>query len=168
MPSGSDVYRHIAEQTREIVGDAIVGVGAFEPASKTLATCAVLGLGNLSEPLTTLLGCDIARWRGRMTDEALAALATARLLPIRGGLYELFFKQPPMGFSRWVERFCGLGALFAIGLVTDGQLRGDVVICLRRGATLVNGGEIEAFAAQSAALLAESSPRDHPSGRLPR
>ena len=165
MPEAIDVYRYIAEQTRDIVGDAIVGVASFDPASKTLSTRAVIGLGNLAEALTTLLGCDIGCWHDRMTDEAVAALSTARLSPVPGGLYGLFFRRPPIGFSRWVERFCDLGDLFAIGLVADGQLRGDVVIALRSGATIQNRGAVEAFAAQSAALLAAPSVADASGGQ---
>jgi len=99
-----------------------------------------------------IMGRDPVGMSFKLDDEAKRQLSRGKLLKVPGGIYDL---SPgiPRPVCQALEKFLGLGDVYALGFVEEGNLLGSVAILLRRETELRNRNIIETFANQASVAL---------------
>ena len=151
----SGVYEGIALRTREAVRNSVVVVSIYDTATDCAEIKAVHGLGTLMQTVHDFLGRSLKGWRGRLTTRARDDLTSGTLHYIEGGVHEAFFRRVPAGLAQWVERLCGITAIYARGLLSDEGLEGSVVIVLRGAERFACPPDLDGFYQQAAGQMAE-------------
>ncbi len=152
LPLGEDIYRLIGEKIRGLTANAIVVVNSFDEASDSICARALLGLGKRTRAVMNIMGRDPVGMSFKLDDEAKCELSRGKLLKVPGGIYDL---SPgiPRPVCQALEKFLGLGDVYAMGFAREGKLLGSVAILLRRGTELRNRNIIETFANQASVAL---------------
>ena len=152
LPLGEDIYRRIGEKIRGLADNAFVVVNSFDEASDCLCVHALLGLGKRTRAMINIMGRDPVGMSFKLDDEAKRSLSRGKLLKVPGGIYDL---SPgiPRPVCQALEKLLGLGDVYAMGFVKEGNLFGSVAILLRRGTELRNRNIIETFANQASMAL---------------
>ncbi|MGD9076691.1 MAG: PAS domain S-box protein, partial [Desulfobacteraceae bacterium] len=155
LSAEKNVYQFIGEKLKELVGDCVVGINAYEKETDSLCTRAVLGLGKYSQAVLKLMGRDLVGISFPINDEeARSQLATGKLKKGPPGLYELSFGKIPAGLCRKIEDLLSLGDTYGIGFACKGELFGSAIIITRRGSSGLKGQDIiETFIHQAAVAL---------------
>ena len=153
FPSGEDIYEHIAERLKEIVGDAIVFVSSFDEAPGTIQCRAVAGLGKLSHSVLKLIGRDPVGILFPISKEAYEGLRAGKLTKVPGGLHTLALGQIPKKACKAIEKLLGVGGIYAIGIAREGRLFGSASIVTRATGEPKNRTLIETFINQASVAL---------------
>jgi len=152
LPLGEDIYRLIGEKIIELTDNAIVVVNSFDEESDSLCVHTLLGFGKRTRAVMNIMGRDPVGMSFKLDDEAKRQLSRGKLLKVPGGIYDL---SPgiPRPVCQALEKFLGLGDVYALGFVEEGNLLGSVAILLRRETELRNRNIIETFANQASVAL---------------
>jgi len=148
-----DIYVFIGERLRELVPDSIVMVNSYDPATDSVCVRAILGMGKKLQKGMRILGRSPVGMTFRMSEQGRGPLMSGRFHKVPGGLHELSFGWLPRAICRAIENALGLGEIHAMGFVREGQLYGDVIIVLPRGAHLRNQEVVETFINQASVAL---------------
>jgi PAS domain S-box-containing protein len=153
LPPEVDIYLHIAENLKKIVGDSIIIVNSFDP--KTDLTCAraVVGLGKLSKLAFKILGRKPVGMSYKINEVARHHLLSGKYHKVPGKMYELSFGQMPKPICHAIEKLFGIREIYSMGFTWRGELYGNVVIILRGQTELKNIKMIETFINQAAVAL---------------
>jgi PAS domain S-box-containing protein len=151
--SGNDIYTHITEQLKTLVGNCLVGFSSYDPAAGTLCTRAVAGLAEFSEKVLNIIGKGLVGMVFQLNADARKHLPTGELRRMPGKLYELTFGQVPKAACRMVEELYGVTDAYVIGCVWRGKLYGSIAILLRGNARIENEAMIKIFVQQASMAL---------------
>jgi len=153
LPSGADVYRYIGEQLLELEPNSIIIVNSYDAATDSVCLRAVLGVAESAKKLLKILGKAPVGMTLKLNDEARNALSAGNLHKVPGGLHELSFRRVPKLTCSALEKLFGVGEIYGMGFLKDGQLFGNTVIIMRKGAPLENPGVVATFVNQAAVAL---------------
>ncbi len=148
-----DIYQFIGQRLMELAADALVLVNSYDRATDTVCLRSVLGLSKHASGALRILGRNPVGMTLKMDEEARAALSTGKLVKVPGGFYEFTFRRVPKGVCYAIEKLLGLGDIFSVGFVREGELYGNANIVLRKGAELGRREVIETFMNQAAVAL---------------
>jgi len=124
-----DLYGIIAKRIREILGDVFVLVNAYEPKTKEFRTLAIEGVGPNMERVLNILGRNQLGMVTTLNDEeAERKLKTGKISKGPQDLHELSFGAVAKSIGHAIERFLNIRRIYAIGLVTEGELFGSAII----------------------------------------
>ncbi|MCF7853661.1 MAG: PAS domain-containing protein [Candidatus Pacebacteria bacterium] len=153
FPLEEDIYRYIAARLREIVGESVIVVNAYDPAPDTMTCRAVEGVGGHASAVLRLLGQHPVGSVFQINERARESLLTGALHKVDGGFYDIAFGRIPRIAARGIERLLNIREFYAMGIAEDGALRGSTVIGLASGRLLYNSDVIETFLNQAAVAL---------------
>jgi PAS domain S-box-containing protein len=153
FPSEHDIYLHIAEKLRELIGRCVVSVSSFDEANGYIEVRAVAGLGALARSVAKLFGQEPTGMRLPASADALRDFATGRLVPVAGGVHALMMGRVPEPVCRVVERLIGAERVCVIGITREGHLMAAAAILCQEKRTLVPATVVEAFAHQASVAL---------------
>jgi len=156
----ADIHHLIGEKLRELIGNPIVVVSSFDPASDSVYLRAVLGIGRQMESLLHILGRDPCGMSFTIDEEAKRNLIAGELRKVPGGLYELFLGDVPKPVCRALEKLLGLGDMYVMGFTAKGKLFGNTIILMRKGAQLRDRSIIQTFISQAAVALQRRQARE--------
>jgi len=154
----TSIYRLIGRRIRETLGDVAVVMNSFEPKTRQFCTMAVEGLGPAAERFLNILGRDPVGMVTTLSDEfAEQTLKTGKLSDGPKGIHELSFGAIPKAVARGIEKLLGVGGIYVIGLVREGDLFGSAVIVDRNRSVGTdvrkNQGLVEAYVNQASLAL---------------
>jgi len=128
------LYKMICRRIKEITGDAVVLVNAFESGSRQFQTVALEGLGKGAERVLSLLGRHPVGMITTLNDEAAEQiLKTGRLEKGPRDLHELSFGAVPKPVASAIERILGTREIYVIGFSREESLLGSAIIVGREG-----------------------------------
>jgi PAS domain S-box-containing protein len=151
-PEG-DLFAYAARKLKELVGDAVVALTSYDQATDTFTVRAVSGLGGKTGKVLQVLGRDLIGWTipgsGRIRPSLLAGELRNLTLP----LHELSGGVISKKLSRKLREVLGLGDIYVMGIVRQGNLLGVASVIAKRGAELPNPEFVEAFINQAAVAI---------------
>lgn len=153
LPPDANIYLHIAENLKKLVGDSIVIVNSFDPETDLTCVRAVVGLGKLSKSALKILGRDPIGTTYKINELARHHLLSGKYHKVPGKMYELSFGQMPKPICYALEKLFRITEIHSMGFTLRGELLGNVVIILREGTELKNRKLVEAFINQAAVAL---------------
>ena len=154
LPLEANIYAAIAESLSELLPDAVVAVNSFDPATKMLTIRNICGIG-ARDTFRQITGTDIVGFSFVVLDPAaIEFMKVGGVRKAYGSLYNGLFGQVPYLVCQQIEKALNLGEIFILGLVSQGQLLGDVALLPRNGSPIPNPGLIEAFLQQASLVLA--------------
>lgn len=149
----ADIYQHIAEHLKKLVGNSIVIVNSFDPKTDLVTVRAIVGLGKLSKFALEILGGGPVGTTYKINEVARRQLLTGNYHKVPGKMHVLSFGQMPKPICHALEKLFGITEIHSMGFTWEGELLGNVVIILREGADLKNKNVIETFINQAAVAL---------------
>jgi len=155
FPLEESIYELIGKRLKELVGDCVIVINAYDKETDSLCTRAVEGLGKYSKAVLKLIGRNPVGMSFPITDEeARSQLAKGKLVMGPPGLYELSFGQIPAGICRGIEDLLNFGDIYGIGFASKGELFGSAMIITRRSSRGLEGEDIvQTFIHQAAVAL---------------
>ena len=153
LPLEDDIYQFIGERLKELVGNSIIVISAFESSSDSSYCRAVLGMGKYTRPVLKLLGRDPVGMSFKAGYEVKIRQTKAKLVRLSGDLHELSLGQISKSVGHKLEKLLGLGDIYSIGFATEGDLFGAAYICMRGGTELGNQDIIETFINRASVAL---------------
>jgi PAS domain S-box-containing protein len=160
------LYRVIGRRIKSILGDVVVIVNSFEPKRREFRAMAVEGLGATTERFMNILGRNPIGMVTTLNDDfAEETLKTGKLADGPKGIYELSFYVIPKPIAVSLDKLLGMGRIYVIGLVLEGDLFGSIAIVDRNPSTDAvvskNRALVEAYVNQAAlAILRNRSERE--------
>lgn len=150
-----DIYQYIGEKLKEIAGEnTIIAVNSVDETNMLSTTMAVYGLGKYISQVMSLMGSHpLGRSYKILPDEQLDLLYTGKLIELKGGMYELTFKQIPERVCKAIERLIKLERVYGIAFIWNGVMYGNAAIITLKNKTIKYPHFIEAFANQSSIAL---------------
>ncbi len=148
-----DIYRLIAKQLQELVGDSFVFIGSYDESREVLQPRALLG--RKEDLASSMRELD---WKPLAMEFAVDATIQKRLfggglICFPGGLPELLRHSPLKDTWASFAKTYRLGKLYAMAIKRRYDVLGGVVIATREGAELENPDLVEAFIYQAAVAL---------------
>jgi hypothetical protein len=113
LPSGTDIYHAIAEDTRLMVPDAVVSVSSFDAATDSITVRSFLGDDHdvFAKYFRNMIGLNMP-----IPDrEIIALMASGTLHKVPGGVYICTFGQIPVFPSEKIEKDLPLKCIYSIG-----------------------------------------------------
>jgi len=153
LPSGSDIYRFIGKQLRELVSNSFVLVNSFDEATQCIQARAFLGARKEIESVLKILRKDPMAMSFPINEQARAGLTAGNLIKVPGGLYVLSFEKIPKRICSTLEKLLNLGDIYTMGFTRKGRLFGNAVIITRDRAGLEKRDLIETFIGQASVAL---------------
>lgn len=153
LPLEEDIYEYIGERIKELVGNGVVFVNAYDDESDSLRVRSLLGAGTLVEAAVRALGRHPVGLSFDLTERARQGISQGILEKAEGGLYEACFGKINEEICHRLEYIAGIDEVYGIGLARKGGIFGDVLIITRKGNPNLNCGVIEAFSNQASVAL---------------
>ncbi|MBI5534822.1 MAG: PAS domain S-box protein [Deltaproteobacteria bacterium] len=160
FPPGEDVHKFLAQRLEGILPDAVVAVTAYDEVTGNVTTKALKGLGGQLDAVIKILGFDPGRTTTRPTPELLALMATGRLSPFPGGIYELCCGVIPKALCPAIEALFQFEEILVMGLTRGERIFGNVTILSRKGKEPRNRSVLEAFLRQASVALERAHAED--------
>lgn len=148
-----NIYEHIGEGLKKIVGEAFVIVNSFEANTQEFMTRAIYGAPKGVEASLKLIGKNIVGTTFPVTEEARVGLTSGKLEKVERGIYELAGGNIPNGVCNAIEKLLGLGAVYAMGFAKKDEIFGSACILLPKTVQLKNKNIIETFITQASVAL---------------
>ncbi len=141
-----DIYRFIADRLRTLLDGPFIMVNSLDGSPAALVVRAIAGLGRQAETVTRMLHMDPLGSRFPVAGDADSMLRSGKLVDVSDGLYGLSFGQIPRPVCGAIESLLRIGSIHAMGFVRQGELLGNIVVLMRKGAELHNREIVETFA----------------------
>ncbi len=136
FPPGQNLFHFIAVKMAELVDSSIAIANEYEAQSDAMVCRAIIGSGPLSSKIAYILGRNPAGMRFPIKDEkAREDIKHGKFEKIRGSLKDLSFGVISESASEKLAALIGLGELYGIGLVRNGEILGTVIVLLKKGAS---------------------------------
>ena len=164
LKAQDNFFKGVALAVQALVGNSIVGIASYDEAKDLTTTAALLGLGSLSDGVSTLIGANVFEWQAKPSDQARTQMSSGRLVCLDGGLHELTYRRVPLGVCRWIEKYCGMDHIYAVGIVHEGRVYGTIAVAPRDIWDGETAGLLEALAARAGKLFAEKKRRAETGG----
>ncbi len=153
LPPDADIYQHIAEQLKKLVGNSIVIVNSFDPETDLTCVRAIIGMGKLSKSTLQILGKNPVGTTYKINEIARSQLLTGKYHKLPGKIHTLSFGQIPKPICHALETLFKITEIYSMGFTWKGELLGNIVIIVRKDTNLKNRKVIEAFINQAAVAL---------------
>jgi two-component system sensor kinase FixL len=153
LTAEEDIYRLIAKQLQELVGDSFVFIGSYDESREVLQPRALLGS---KEDLASAMR-DLS-WEPLAMEFAVDATLQKKLfggglICFPGGLPELLRHTPLEETWASFAKIYRLGKLYAMAIKRRYDVLGGVVIATREGTEVENPDLVEAYIYQAAVAL---------------
>ncbi|MDX9722824.1 MAG: PAS domain S-box protein [Myxococcota bacterium] len=147
------IYALLTEVLRELIGKrAIISVSAFDPQRAEYAPKALVGLSQILEQLTAMVGTNPTQLAGDYSPCVKQAMARGELLPLSGGVVELAGELIPPAVCRAAARLLSIESVLVLGYAR-GDACGGVVIITRRSCPPPPRAAIEAVTRLAAGAI---------------
>ena len=154
LPFGADIYAAIGEGLSELLPDAYLTISSADPPSTAL-TVRYVGGRDASETFRQIAGTDLFGITFTVNDPtAIEFMKQKGLHKAYGSLYNALFGQVPYLACRQIEETLDLDEIYVLGLVSQGQLLGDIAILPKKGSSIPNPGLVETYLHQASLVLA--------------
>jgi PAS domain S-box-containing protein len=152
LASDADIMAFTARRLSELVAEALVMIGEFDPATGCMRGRAICGppevLGRFEEIDPGFFGASVP-----IVEPALAALMTGRFVEVPGGLELVMTGRVLPEKTRVLEASIGFRRSLTMGFTLHGELFGGLLLIEREGADLPDPRIIEAFVNQATVAL---------------
>ncbi|MCK5343191.1 MAG: PAS domain-containing sensor histidine kinase, partial [Candidatus Heimdallarchaeota archaeon] len=148
-----DIYTLLAQVVKKMVGESIVTVNYIDDDS-VMHVEHIEGMNQRSiEFLNRQLGKqNLFRPIYGITEEASQGLISGDLCEVKGGLYEIFFRNVPKSICKTIEKHFRIRKFYSIGLRRKDRLFGNVTIALQSDKP-INKNSIETVVNQASVVL---------------
>ena len=147
-----DIYRHIGEEVRRIVGDLVVVVARLD-AEQAFRVEYLGGLDRALDGVIRALGRHPRDLRIQAHPDVLAAITRGRLTRLDFGIHEITGGLIPKPIAVTLQALTGFGAIYVIGLTRPRGLRGTVAVLTPPDVAVRNVPLLEAYVNQAAVAL---------------
>ena len=132
LPLEEDIYPHIGERIKELVGDGVVIINSFDEETDSLRVRCILGAGPLIEAAVRALGRHPVGLSFKMTEHARQGIPQGVLEKAEGGLYEACFGKINADLCHRLEYLAGVDEVYGVGFARRGGIFGDALIITRK------------------------------------
>lgn len=153
LPPEGDIYEHIASRLKDLVGNSIVLVSSFDEKSETVEIRSVVGLGKLTGTVLKLLGTDLVGMRFALLPDLGPLLRKGELVKLSKQMHELAQGKLSVKALKACAKLLGIGDVYSLGMVREGQLFASATILAPPGAEFKNTATFAAFANQASVAL---------------
>ena len=154
LPQKEDIYSYIGTKIKEYIGTGIVGVNSIDENKSTLYVKTIVGINKrMMKIIQEELGIELSNFTlSGVYKQAIKELTRGRLVKVKGGIYNVFFKNFPKKICEKLEQLLGISEIYSIGLRRKGALFGNVTIITYKN-TQLNKEIIETFVNQMSVVL---------------
>lgn len=145
-------FNIMAEQLLSMTGAKFVLIQSQEQSTRNTRVEALAG----EEEFLNVIGPNVIGSTWKVDDTSWKMMKTGKLDRI-AGIYNLAFGNIPPEVSAQIEEHLNIGEIYALGLVRQGQVMGNLVIIMPAGRELVEKGIVEIFARVAAATLSRKN-----------
>jgi PAS domain S-box-containing protein len=128
MTPDDNIFIHICRTLQELVPDSIVVANEYDEQTGMLYVHSICGLERYSSFFPDLLRRFSVGKSFKPHQKAYSVLKTGLMHIVEGGLHELFFEDLPKPVSSFVQQKMNIGTIRTMGIVSEDQLHGNVVI----------------------------------------
>ena len=148
-----NIYAAIGNGLFELLPDALISISSFDQNSSSLTVCHFCGKrGN--EVFKEITGRDIIGSKFTIRDKnVLDSMRGKRLYKRNNGLFVGLFGEIPYTQCKQIENSLNIEDLYSLGLVSNGQILGNIAIFPKKGDTISDIDLIEAYIHQSSLFL---------------
>ncbi|UCH77707.1 MAG: PAS domain S-box protein [Candidatus Coatesbacteria bacterium] len=146
----ADLLSYITEKVRELAGEAVVAIAAYDEEADTFRFQELLGLEKKLGVFPKLLGKGPFELVFPTSAETKASLLRGKLEKTSGDIEELTGGVIGGAVARKFKKALGMGDIYAMGIVSRGTLLGAVGVIPPPGVELAPRDTIEAFVNQAA------------------
>jgi len=149
-----DIYNYIGAKIKEYIGPGIVGVNSIDENNGTLYVKSIVGINKkMMKIIQKELGIEFSNFTlSGVYKQAIKELTRGQLVKVKGGLYNVFFRNFPKKICKKLEQLLGISEIYSIGLRRKGALFGNVTIITYENSKL-NNDIIETFVNQMSVVL---------------
>jgi PAS domain S-box-containing protein len=129
-----DIYRLVAEKTKQLIGDGIAATSILDEKRKTLRMGCYFGVDIPLEKILQVIGFD--PWQKEfpldaMANEDLSIYRSSKLSILEGGLYALMTRLVPKPACRMLEKLLHVQKIYGMGFIHKESHLGGLVILAR-------------------------------------
>jgi PAS domain S-box-containing protein len=153
LPGDADIFSKIAGDLKELLPDAIIMVNSYNNERGTL-TVQSTTLDQHDEHIVKLaLGRDFIGFEAHIDAVGFSSLRTGELFRGPLSLHETFFKAVPEPVCNELSHTFSIGDVHAIGLVCEGTLLGNILICMKQENPLKDPDTVQMYIRQASIAL---------------
>jgi PAS domain S-box-containing protein len=152
LPLDEDILAFAGRRLAALVGDALVIVSEYTPATRTMHGCATFGPPEMLARWTAV-DPDVVGGRVALVEPAVAALNTGRLIEVPGGIDLVSMGRIAPDRARDLEAAIDFRCGFVMGFALQGELFGGLLLIARQRTELPDPRIIEAFVNQATVAL---------------
>ncbi|NHJ33055.1 MAG: PAS domain S-box protein, partial [Asgard group archaeon] len=151
--SDLDIYKYIAERTKELVSKAIVVVSSFNEATVDYHVQAVLGIGPHVENVLKFFGRNPVGMTFKVREKIRKQLTRTGISPVDVDLSQLTQGGFPKQAVKPLRRLFKTDKIYSVAFMRKGRLFGNVLLIMQEGNEIENPQLVEAFAQQASVAL---------------
>ncbi len=143
MNNQEDVYDYTVSLIREIIPFSSVIITKYSPSDKSTQIEYSRDFNKNIKTLLKISGINLKSKRFKIPDDIKEKLDSGKLTVVNGGIYELTFGTVPQFISTAMGKILNLDKIYSIGVTSENQLAGNVIIITKKKYPLVNPELIE-------------------------
>lgn len=152
LPPGADIYTAIGAGLDALLPDAIIDVNAYDPERKVLIKKAIYG--KKGEEFVNRCSEHNCNWEcSPAYDFVPDVLVSGKIFHLPGKIHYASFHQVSELAAEAIEKEFNLGDHYSIGLVWQGNLLGNILFIMQKGAVIPNLPFIEIYARAASIAL---------------
>lgn len=153
FPFDRDIYSYIAGKLNEMVENSVVTIGSYDEQDDRIIVRAIVGLNRFESKVMQLLGGSPVGRKFVLSKDAREAMSQGKLVKVPGGLYVFSYGEVPELACSAIDKFLNIKNIYAMGIIREGVLLGNIGIVMLKGADMRNPDVVETFVNQAATAL---------------